>query len=623
MNPLLDLRDAGRAFRGARALNLSAAAMLGFGLALAAPVLGAEAVRRTAAPPEAAAPPWDRAEAADAGWTAVLRTPEMVRFDAAGGMVAILAAVAVVVLAAAALNLVTLLLTRASARRTDDATRAALGAPPWRLARVAGLEGALVGGAGGLAGAVLGVAAWVALSRSWPADPVPWWTGAPDPRVLLLLAAGAAAATTLPAMLAAGAGFRRGLHAHLTTGGRSTPAPGEGFLRRCLVVLQFGASVALLTAASLMLRGTMPTATAGPGFDPRDTLTLHVAIPGDAAERGAVMAEALARLRALPGVLDASAATPGAWLGAGPEDQVAAICPRCSDGTMALPILFGTPRHHVVTPDHFAAAGVPLLGGRTFGDGGGAGGEKEMVVDATFAARLLPGVDPVGQRVNLSRRWLGEESYRVVGVAGPVRAPGLGAGSEPVPALYLSAFDHPPREVGIAVRASGEPLALVPAVREALGEMDPRLRPEGFATMEALLAAHRAPLRWFGGVLVVLALGAVALAAGGLHGVMRHAVARRTRELGIRAALGAAPRDVVRQVVGEGLRLAGLGALVGLAAALSVARLLQLLFAGVRPFDAGGYAAAALLLTGVALLASWLPARAAAAADPLVAMRAE
>jgi putative ABC transport system permease protein len=614
-----------RALRSARGLSLAAAATLGFTLALAGPVLAAAAAQRGATPPGAGLPAWDRLDVGS-GWTATLRMPETLRYEAAEAMLWILASVAMVVVAAAAMNLVTLLVARGAARRGDNAVRASLGASPWRLARDAAWGGARAGIGGAAAGALAGTAAGMLLARSWPADPLPWMSGAPHPHALLLFASAGATVVTLLAVLATPRRFRRGLHAHLTTGGRATAGPGEGFVRRMLAVLQFGAAVALVTTSAVMLRGAVPTGGGGApagGFDPRDTLALRLAVPGEAAERAGLAREALASLRSLPGVLEAGAASPGALLGLGPEDDLVTVCPTCARGGMGLPVLFGTPRHHAVSPGYFATRGIPLVRGRGFGDAPGGGEDRMVVINGAFAGQLLPGADPVGQRVHLTRRWMGDDFYTVAGVVDDAPAPGLGNGADPVPAVYLSAEHHPPRELEIALRTAGDPLALEPAVRGALAAVDTRLEPRDFATLHGVLDATRAPLRWFAVVLVALGLGAVVLSAGGLYGVMRFAVAQRTRELGVRMAVGAREGDVMGQVLREGLRLAGWGTVVGLIGALTAARMLQLLFVGVRPFDPGAFAAAALLLTATALLASWLPARAATRVDPMVALRAE
>jgi putative ABC transport system permease protein len=614
-----------RAMRSDGGLSLAVTATLGFTLALAGPVLAAAAAQRVATAPAAGTPPWDRLEAGG-GWTSALRMPTTVQYEAAEAMLWILASVAMVVVAAAALNVVTLLVARGAARRGDNAVRAALGASPLGLARTAAWEGARAGFGGAAGGALAGGAAGVLLARAWPTDPLPWMAGAPHPHALLLFAGIGATVVTLLALLATPLRFRRGLHAHLTTGGRATAGPGEGLLRRMLAVLQFAAAVTLVTTAAVMLRGAIPadaaTATAG-SSDPRDTLALRLAMPGEAAERAALAREALTSLRGLSGVLDAGAASPGALLGLGPEDQIATVCPTCARGGMGLPVLFGTPRHHAVSPGFFAARGIPLVRGRGFDDAPVVDDERTVVINLAFAGQLLPGADPVGQRIHLTRRWMGPDFYTVAGVVDDAPAPGLGNGADPVPAVYLSARRSPPRELEIALRTTGDPLALEPAVRAALAAVDVRLAPRDVATLQAVLDASRAPLSWFAVVLVALGVGAVVLSAGGLYGVMRFAVAQRTRELGVRMAVGAREGDVMGQVLREGLRLAVWGTVVGLIGALSATRMLQLLFVGVRPFDAGAFAAAAVLLTVTALVASWLPARAATRVDPMVALRAE
>jgi predicted lysophospholipase L1 biosynthesis ABC-type transport system permease subunit len=250
------------------------------------------------------------------------------------------------------------------------------------------------------------------------------------------------------------------------------------------------------------------------------------------------------------------------------------------------------------------------------------------VVSLLAARTLFPGAEPVGQHI-LPRREASMLSvattipkYRVVGIVADVRPLGPGVGEKVAPIVYVSAFKHPPREVGVAVRATGDPMRLAGAVERAVMAATPGALIRDVMTMEERLARFAAPVRWTAGVLGVLAMVGVVLACAGLFGVVREGVARRTREIGVRMALGARQEQVVRHVVGDAMRLARTSLILGSLAAYATARTLQVFFHGMRPFDPALYAAVAVLLTAVALLASWIPARRAATVDPMVAIRA-
>jgi cell division protein FtsX len=213
--------------------------------------------------------------------------------------------------------------------------------------------------------------------------------------------------------------------------------------------------------------------------------------------------------------------------------------------------------------------------------------------------------------------------YTVVGVVGDVQPAGLGSPSIAVPTLYLPAARHPPAVAAVAVRTAGDPLARAPAIEAALRAGAPGARVADVMTMEERLARYRAPIGWFAAVLGAVAAFAVVLCSGGVYAVVAFGVARRRREIGVRMALGARPGQVVRHEVGGGMRLARAGALLGFLAAVGLARGLQEVFRGVDPRDGTVYAAAALLLAAVSLVASWIPARAAARVDPAISLRTE
>jgi putative ABC transport system permease protein len=609
------LRSTLRSLRRPRGFAASLAATLALGAALGGPVLALVDGRFSHPLPAPAPPTFDR----HGGWTPELRLPDTLRADDVDALAWIALAMALLVVAGAAVNLATLLLARASARRHETAVRAVVGATPASLAGRALAEGALVGVLGGGAGLLLGMMAGAAGRRSWPADagwlaaelPVAGWTAA----TAAALAGLALLAAVLPPALAA----RRDLHAALTVGARATAGPGETLLRKALAVLQFAGSAALLTAAVLLLRGGLPRADAGAlGFDPRDTLAFQVRLPAaDAPARAALQQAMLAAAGRVRGVKSATAATPGAWLGLAPEDRIRTLCDRCVWGNMYAPQLVGTVRHHAVTPGWFRSMGIRVLSGRELRPEDG----RAVLINRVFAATLLPRANPVGQRVVFRGWW--DDPYIVVGVVDDARAPGPGTGGAPEPTVYLSALQHPPRTLAVTVRTTGDPADHEPLIRRTLAAAAPGARVSPGEPMQAVLDRHRAPLRWFAVLLIVLAAGATVAAAGGLYGVMAFSVARRTREIGVRLAIGATERHVLRQVLGEALRITLIGGILGSIGAITAARLLQDRFYGVDPFDLTTYLSVAILLAAVTLAAAYRPAVRAARVHPDEALRAE
>jgi putative ABC transport system permease protein len=590
-------------------------ATMALGAALGGPVLALADGRFSHPRPAPAPPAFDR----HGGWTPELRLTDTIRADALDALVWIAMGMALLVIAGVAVNLATLLLARASAQRHETAVRAVMGATPARLAARAMAEGAALGIAGGGAGLLLGMAAAGAARRSWPADAGMLATGLRPEGWTVMVAAALASLALLAAIVPAAAAARRNLYASLTVGGRATAGPGETLVRKALAVLQFAGSATLLTGAVLLLRGSLPRADGGgPGFDPGDTLAFQVRLPAaDAPARAAMQRAMLDAAGRLADVESASAAAPGAWVGLGPEDRLRTLCDRCAWGNMYAPQLVGAVRLQTVSPGWFRSMGIPVLSGRELRPNDG----RVVLINRTFAVTLLPRADPVGQRVIFRGWW--DDPYTVVGVVDDVRAPGHGTGGAAPPTVYLSSVHHPPRTLAVAVRTDGDPRPREPAIRRALAAAAPGARVSPGVPMQVVLDRHRAPLRWFAVLLVVLAAGAIAAAAGGMYGVMSFSVARRTREIGVRMALGATERDVLRQVLGEALRITLLGGIAGGIGALTVARLLQEMFYGVDPFHAGTYLGVAAILAAVTLAAAYRPAVRAARVHPNEALRAE
>lgn len=570
-------------------------------------------------------PAWDRM-AGGHGWTEELRTVEEIRHAGVQSLLRVVWGTTALVVVSALIIAAARVLARGAAQRPAIAMRVVLGAPAGRILRFVAADAAVPVLLGGVLGVCLGWAAGELLRATWAA-PEDAWTGGGGLRALLPAVVVPVGVALLCALAPVSIAFRRELAPGLGTGDRATAGRYEGWVRRVLTVAQFTASMALLVGAGTLLRGTLGSqAGAGAGFDPRDTLTMTVTLPAaaqtDAALRAAYLRDTLERVRALPGVRAASLASADAWLGTGPRDVVTSYCKPFCYAFILVPVLQKEVHQLVASPGYFEVMGVPVLRGRGLG-----AGEMEAVITRSAARLLFPGLDPVGQHLlpwremSLLSSAASVPKYRVVGIVEDVRPLGPGVGEMVSPTVYLSALRHPPRVVGLAVRGAGDPLRLSGAVQRAVRAAVPGALIRDVATMEERLARFAAPVRWTAAVLGVLSVLGVVLACAGLYGVVREGVARRTREIGVRMALGARQEQVVRGVVGEAMRLARTSLILGTLAALATARTLQGYFHGIHTWDPALYAGVALLLTTVALVASYLPARAAASVDPMIAIR--
>lgn len=559
-----------------------------------------------------------------ASWSASAETIPQLQDAGLRALFWVLLALALLAVAVALVNAIALVLARATAREGEMAIRAALGAVARRLARQLLAEAVPLALPAVVAGALLGAwgVAWA--RRSWPTDTPPWRALPVDGGMLAVTVGVFFGAMLLGWLVPARIARRRDLHGSLGTAGRATAGRREGTLRRALVVGQFAASLVLLVGAGVLVRGFAASRddAADTGPDPRGTLTLQLRLPSAAyAEpdrRAALFGALRERVGILPGVVDTSVSSPGAWVGLGTMDRVHALT-----GNPERPGVLRPARHHAVGPGFFHTLRVPLVSGREFTPADDRDAPRAVVVNRTFVYRFELAGNPVGKRIQLGRMSLSGDWYTIVGVVDDQRAPGVGSGTEPIPALYLSALQHPPGAVGFAVRTRGNPAGLALAIRRAIRTVDPRLVIGTESTLAEQLARFRAPLRWFAALFALLAALATLLAASGLYGVTTYAVERRTREIGVRMALGARARTIMGMVIRSGLRTIALGSALGLVAALPLARLLQLRFLGVDPLDPALYAGVTLLLGAVALAASIRPAARAARTDPMVALRAE
>jgi len=522
----------------------------------------------------------------------------------------LLGAVGFVLLVACA-NVANLLLARASARQGELAVRAALGAGRNRLLRQLLTEAgmlALAGSAIGLASAYWGTRALVAAQ---PAD-VPRLDEVGVNGTVVVFTLGLAFLTSLlfgvvPALQATSARLTRALR----DGGRGG-AGGHG-VRTMLVIAEMALAVVLLTGAGLLIRSFVQLTRVQPGFEPARAMAFRIPMHGDAYQSPHQIRNRMAdfqnRLRPLPGVTAVAATTvlPLSGLGAMLGFEVTGAPPPPPDVNAEIAVAS-------VTPEYFRAIGAPLLRGRLFTDQDHPEAPPVVIINEAAVRRWFPNQDPIGKRVSI-----GGPPREVVGIVRDVLQ--WSPGEPAVPQLFAPYAQRPARTVRIVVRSSGDPLALAGSIRAQIRALDPDLAIGEFTPLEQLVTRSVARPRFYTSLLALFAAVALALAGTGMFGVMSYMVAQRAREISIRMALGAYVGDVLRMVVGRALALAGIGALLGIFAALAVGRLIQEQLFGVRLLDPVTLSAVIIVLMVIAALASFLPARRAASLDPATALR--
>lgn len=526
----------------------------------------------------------------------------------------LMAAVSVVLLIACA-NIANLLLARAAIRTREIALRSALGAGRSRVVRQLLTESAVLGGSAGCAGlalAALLVRGLVALS---PADLPRLAEVRVDGTVLLFSLGLSLACTLLVGLVPAIHASRLDLSEALKQGGSRGATSGGPRLRAALVVAEVALSVVLLAAAGLLLRSFQELQRTDLGFTTNRVVvayTQYVA-PDDAARRHRTIfyAELLERLRAVPGV---SAAAGVAFLPMGREHRSATdfFVEGRPDGVPG-----ARPRAelHAITPDYFRTLEIPIRVGRDFDRTDSKERPLVVVVNETLARTTFPGESPLGRRLrrNTKAPWM-----EIVGVVADSRWQDPSRPSPPV--IYAASAQGLGGSLSILARTSLDEATLAATLRTLLHDADPTV-PVRFESMQELFAGALAYPRFRTRLVGAFAAAAALLAAVGLFSVLAYLVGQRTREIAIRRAVGARAADIVRLVVGEGLRLVAAGLLLGIGGALAVAHLLTSLLHGIGPWDVVTYLGAVLVLSVAALLATLLPAIRAASIAPVVALR--
>lgn len=524
----------------------------------------------------------------------------------------------VFVLMIAAANVAGLQLVRAAGRSKEIAVRAAIGAGRARIARQLLVESTVLAALGGAVGLWIGTTALDLVERWEPAQQLHLSQVPLDAAVLAFTALAALAAAiafgTIPALRASRTDPQEVLR-ESTRG--ATAGLDRNRLLKASVVVQVALALVLLLGSALMIRTLSRLLASDPGFAAEELTTAQVSVSGTAQDtpekRVAFFDALLERLRAIPGVEDAALV----W-GLPFTDQNDSS-PFDIPGRPALP---GEPERHaearIVSPGYFRTMRIPLLRGRDFDGTEQPGSPLVAVIDQTFAEQFFPNEDPVGRQI---RGYFGDAAT-IIGVAGRVDHDEIGDTPKAV-TYYSYRHQHWSAWRSIVVRSARPAGAVTNMIRSAVADLDPNVPVYDVQTMEGRIGRSLGPRR-----LAMLALGAFSalsllLSMLGVYGVMRYSTNQRTREIGIRMALGARQQDVLRLVVRQGMTVTALGLALGLLAAIALTRFMAGLLYGVGARDPLTFALTMGLLAGSAFLASWLPARRAARVDPMVALRGE
>jgi predicted permease len=536
----------------------------------------------------------------------------------------LLAAVGCVLLIACA-NVANLMLSRALARQREIAVRTAVGATATRIIRQLLTESVLLAVCGGGLGIIFALVSvhWTRVlgPRSVPRLGDVGIRGDALLFTLLISVASGILFGLAPALRVASVNLLSTLKDSERGSAGTSAMWGRGNnLRRLLVIAELAMSVVVLIVAGLLLRSFAQLQQVAPGFNPSNVLTLELTMSGDKYKDPQVLRSTFhqlwQRLEGLPGAVSAGG------ISSLPLSESYAWGPINVEGRVLPPgEKFVNADERIVSGHYFETMQIPLLKGRLFNDQDTADKPRVLLVDEYMAQQLWPNEDPLGKRVSISDLAATPEWATVIGVVGRVKQYALDADSRM--ALYMAEDQYIGRAMNIALRTSTDPASMASAVNHELHELDSDLPTYRVITMDQRIAESLSRRRFTTILLALFAGLALALATVGIYGVMAYLVSQGTRELGIRMALGATPPAILRLVIRQGLALALCGVGIGLIAAVAFARLVSGLLFGVRSTDPVTFGAIAILLTAVALLASYIPARRAARIDPMISLRCE
>ena len=528
----------------------------------------------------------------------------------------LLGAVMFVLLIACA-NVANLLLARATGRTREIAVRGALGASAGRILRQVLTESLVIAVAGGAIGVLLSMW-WLDLMLSAIPVELPYWMEfGLDWRLLMFVIAAVCGSSVVFGLAPALQLLRVDQHAVLKDGTRRTGGSSRAVLRGVFVVAQFAGSLVLLVGGLLMIRSFLSMRSVDPGFDTSGIVTMRVALPQRGYEAPEALngfhAQLLERLRARPEIAAAELVNHFPISGATVTSNFTI------EGTGE--VQDAEAHNHGVTPGYFQAMGIPLVRGRAFAPTDVLGAERVAIINETLAQRYFGEADPLGRGIRFGGG-PGGEFYRIVGVAADVNQRDMNQARRE-PSLYRPFAQSPWRDASLVVRMRGAAASAVSAVRDEVRALDANIPVYDVQTVENVLQSAVWDSRFSTTLFSVFAVAALLLASIGLYGVIAQTVAQRTHELGVRVALGATRSDIMRLVLRQGMRLTAYGVAVGLALAFAVSHLLSTLLFGVSPTDPLTFAAVPTLLTAVALLATYLPARRATRIDALTALKVD
>lgn len=529
----------------------------------------------------------------------------------------LLVAVGLVLLIACA-NIANLLLARASERAREFAIRATLGAGEWRIVRQLLIESLLLSVVGAGLGLLLAVWGTETLIRISPAQILQLQSVSVDAWVLGFTLLMSLVTCLLFGLAPAWQAARQDTQLALKEGARGSSGKKQRRLRESFVVAQMMFALVLLVGAGLLIRSFIEVLDSTPGFETRNLLAMQVPATGakyNEAERViAFYAESLERIQALPGV---EAAGIVSNLPFGGNMDMSGF--HVEEQPLANPAEAPSAERYGISTNYLRAMGIPLLRGRWFTEHDNSNTPLVVLVNNTAAQRIWPNEDPIGKRIRLGG--IDDPLRTIVGVVGDVHHYGL----EIPPDLqaYVPHAQWAASYMQLVVRTGPEPGALATPVREAIHAIDPDIPVYKVSTMNQLISASVAQRRFTLLLIGVFATVALLMAAVGIYGVMSYIVAQRTQEIGIRLALGAQPKDVFKMIVGQGMLLTLLGIVLGLVGAFALTRLMESMLFGIESTDLLTFAAIAVLLTAVSLIACCVPGRRATRVDPLVSLRYE
>jgi putative ABC transport system permease protein len=535
-------------------------------------------------------------------------------------LLVLLGAVAFVLLIACA-NVANLLLGRAAGRQKEIAIRTALGAGRWRIVRQLLTESVMLSLAGGAVGLLLAKWGMDLLLKLAPQDLPRMSDVSLDGRVLAFTVAVTLLTGVIFGLVPALQASKPNLNETMKDAGRgSTEGGRRQLIRNSLVVLEVASALVLLVGAGLMIKSFWQLQKVDPGFNPDNALSVSVALPRNKYpedhQQAAFFQQLIEKVGALPGVqaVGASNVVP-----LSDNDFVLAFE---IDGRPPLPPGAGqSANFYSASADYFKAMGIPLRRGRLFTERDTKDSPKVALINETMAKKMFPDEEAIGKRVTFDDRQKNPEWFEIVGIVGDVKHYGLD--QKTTMQLYEPYTQQTFSGMTLIVRTAGDPANMTAAIRSQVLSLDKEQPISNIKTLDKFVATSIAQQQFSMLLLGVFAAVALMLAAIGIYGVLSYAVTQRTHEIGIRMALGAGRRDVLRLVVGQGMLLTLIGVATGLVAAFALTRLMSTLLFGVSATDPLTFSLIALLLVAIALLACWIPARRATKVDPMIALRYE